>query len=425
MFDTDTLQTLLDLPDIAIDRVVLGERKTLRIYVHSTLEGTHCHHCGKPIDHAYGLGQQIELRHLPLFDYTTVLVLRPKRYQCRSCKGQPTTSQTLSWSTPRASVTKAFEQQMLLELVNSTLADVSVKQAIGVDALQGMLDRCIKPEVDWRTIETLEVIGIDEIALKKGHRDFVVVISAYVNDRLRVIGLLAERTKVAVEQFFRSIPKRLQRTVAVICSDLYQGFIGAAKAVFGKRVLICADRFHIARLYRDGLETLRKREFRRLRKTLSKTSLDALKNAHWILRHRRADLNADERRLLNRVFTHSPKLKEAYEACEALTTIYESRLSKGQGKRKLRGWMQRVTNRKLNCFDRFLGTLNTHFEEITNYFVGRHTSGFVEGLNNKLKVLKRRCYGMTNLKHLYQRVYLDLSGYAHFGVAHSQISHLA
>lgn len=416
MFDKETLQRLLNLPDIAIDRVVLGERKTIRIYIHSTLEGTHCHRCGQPINHDYGLGQEIELRHLPLLAYRVILVLRPKRYQCRSCEGRPTTTQTLSWYTPRASVTNAFEQQMLLELINSTLEDVSRKQAIGVDALQGILDRNMASEVDWDMIETLEVIGIDEIALKKGHRDFVVVISAYINGTLQVIGLLGERTKAAVKQFFSSIPKRLRRTVQVVCSDLYQGFIGAAKAVFGKRVCLCADRFHIAKLYREGLETLRKREWKRLRRTLSKADLDQFKNVHWVLRHRRADLNADERRMLNRLFTHSPKLQEAYEACEALTAIYESRLSKGQGKRKLRGWMQYVTNRKLTCFDRFLGTLKTHFEEITNYFVDRQTSGFVEGLNNKLKVLKRRCYGITNLKHLYQRVCLDLSGYANFGI---------
>lgn len=416
MFDKETLQTLLNLPDIAIDRVVPGERKTLKIYVHSTLDGTHCHCCGQPIDHYYGTGGEIELRHLPLFEYRVILVLRPKRYQCRSCEGHPTTTQVLTWSTPRASVTNAFEQQMLLELINSTLEDVSRKHAIGVDALQGILDRNMACEVDWDTIETLEVMGIDEITLKKGHRDFIALISAYINGMLQVIGLLRERTKAAVENFFSSIPKRLRRTVKVICSDLYQGFIGAAKAVFGKRVLICADRFHIAKLYREGLETLRKREWRRLRRTLSNADLNQFKNVHWILRHRRADMNADERRLLNRLFTHSPKLKDAYEACEALTAIYESRLSKGQGKRKIRGWMQRVTNRKLTCFDRFLGTLNTHFEEITNYFVGRHTSGFVEGLNNKLKVLKRRCYGITTLTHLYQRVCLDLNGYARFGI---------
>ncbi|QVL49543.1 MAG: transposase [Thiocapsa sp.] len=206
MFDTETLQTLLNLPDIAIDRVVLGEHRTLEIHVHSTLEGTHCHRCGKPIDHGYGLGQEIKLRHLPVFDYHTVLVLRPKRYQCHSCEGRPTTSQMLSWYSPRASVTKAFEQQMLLELINSTLEDVSLKHAVGVDALQGILDRRIEPEVDWNGIETLEVIGIDEIALKKGHRDFVVVISAYVNDRLRVIALLPARTKAVVEAFFEAFP---------------------------------------------------------------------------------------------------------------------------------------------------------------------------------------------------------------------------
>jgi transposase len=416
MLDKETLQTLLNLPDITIDRVVLGERKTIKIYLHSTVEGTHCHRCGQPIHHHYGLGQEIELRHLPLGEYGIVLVLRPKRYQCRSCEGHPTTTQTLTWYTPRTSVTKTFEEQMLLELVNSTLEDVARKQAIGVDTLQGILDRRLTCDIDWDTMERLEVIGIDEIALKKGHRDFVVVVSAYINGTLHVVGLLGERTKAAVEKFFSSIPKRLRRTVQVVCSDLYQGFIGAAKAVFGKRVLICADRFHIAKLYREGLETLRKRELKRLRRTLSQADLAGLKNVHWLLRRRRTDLTPDERRILNRLFVHSPKLKEAYAACEALTVIYESRLSKGQGKRKLRGWVQYVINRKLSCFDRFLGTLNTHFEEIANYFVGRRTSGFVEGLNNKLKVIKRRCYGITNLKHFYQRVYLDLGGYARFGV---------
>ncbi|MBK1646967.1 hypothetical protein CKO25_20580 [Thiocapsa imhoffii] len=81
------------------------------------------------------------------------------------------------------------------------------------------------------------------------------MISSDINGMLQVIGLLSERTKAAVKAFFNSIPKRLRRTVKVICTDLYAGFIGAAKGVFGKRVLICADRFHIARRYLDSFET--------------------------------------------------------------------------------------------------------------------------------------------------------------------------
>ncbi|WP_295431155.1 transposase, partial [uncultured Thiodictyon sp.] len=61
-----------------------------------------------------------------------------------------------------------------------------------------------------------------------------------------------------------------------------------------------------------------------------------------------------------------------------------------------------------------LKTLEGHMEEITNYFIDRQTSGFVEGLNNKIKVLKRRCYGITNHRRLFQRVSLDLHGYAMF-----------
>ena len=68
----------------------------------------------------------------------------------------------------------------------------------------------------------------------------------------------------------------------------------------------------------------------------------------------------------------------------------------------------------LHCLDDFLNTLTRWWEEITNYFVNRDSSGFVEGLNNKLKVLKRRCYGIFNLNHLFQRISLDLDGYRLF-----------
>ena len=69
---------------------------------------------------------------------------------------------------------------------------------------------------------------------------------------------------------------------------------------------------------------------------------------------------------------------------------------------------------ELRCFDKFINTLGRWWVEIINYFVNRDNSGFVEGLNNKLKVLKRRCYGLFNLKHLFQRIFLDLEGFRLF-----------
>jgi hypothetical protein len=81
MFDKETLPTLLNLPDIAIDRVVLAERKTIKIYLHSTLEGTHCHCCGQPIEHDYGLGQEIALRHF-IYLWVTGRLDTVQVYEC-------------------------------------------------------------------------------------------------------------------------------------------------------------------------------------------------------------------------------------------------------------------------------------------------------------------------------------------------------
>jgi transposase len=351
-----------------------------------------------------------------MFGHQVFIVLRPERYGCRRCEDRPTTTQTLDWYTPRSRLTKAFEQEVLLTLINSTVEDVSRKQALGADAIEGVLKRYVAEQVDWSRFTQLPIIGVDEIALKKGHRDFVTVVSARLADgQLTILAILADRTKATVKAFFKSIPKRLRATVELVCSDLYAGFLGAAKAVFGRRVAVCADRFHVAKLYRDGVESLRKKEMRRLKGERSKTEYESLKNVHWILRKSDADLSADERRIRRRVFELSPKLHQAHALSEALTAIYEAPLTKGQGKRRLRAWIRRVTKSGLSCFNRFIKTLTTHLEIIANYFISRQTSGFVEGLNNKIKVLKRRGYGFTNRKRLFQRVYLDLHGYALFG----------
>ena len=60
---------------------------------------------------------------------------------------------------------------------------------------------------------------------------------------------------------------------------------------------------------------------------------------------------------------------------------------------------------------KFLATLTKHFKIIVNYFIDRHSSGFVEGLNNKLKVIKRCGYGFRNVKNFFRRIYLSLEGY--------------
>ena len=77
-------------------------------------------------------------------------------------------------------------------------------------------------------------------------------------------------------------------------------------------------------------------------------------------------------------------------------------------------WIDGVEQSELTCFKKFIKTLNKYRGSIANYFKSRKSSGFVEGLNNKIKVTKRRCYGFFKTESLFQRLFLDLKGYEVF-----------
>lgn len=206
MISNAQLITLLRLSGIEIEKAELTADNRFMVYVRSVEDGCRCHRCGNPIDHYHGLGPETQLRHLPIFEYKTYIVIRPKRYQCQACDGKPTTTQTLDWYSPKSHFTKAFEQDILLSLVNSTIQDVSIKHDLGQGAIEGMLDRHVQPKVDWDKIKSLDIVGIDEIALKKGHRDFVAVVSAYIAGKLTVLGILPDRAKATVKNFFLAFP---------------------------------------------------------------------------------------------------------------------------------------------------------------------------------------------------------------------------
>lgn len=114
------------------------------------------------------------------------------------------------------------------------------------------------------------------------------------------------------------------------------------------------------------------------------------------------------------LFNYSPMLELAYQLSNSFSGIFNQNISKFEAKRKIRAWKRRVTKSELTCFDSFLSTLTSRENEILNYFDDRYTSGFVEGYHPKIKVIKRRCYGILNIGHWFQRRNLDLEGYSLF-----------
>ena len=404
----------LDIPDLRVLQTELTKDGELILTVESTLSSTTCRRCGRTITERHGVDEPRLLRHLPSFGRVVYLRIRPKRFRCPWCDDHPTTTQQLDWYDPNALHTKAYERHLILQLVNSTITDVQAKEDVTYAALLGILDRWIATTVNWEALEPFATLGIDEIALLKGHRDFVAVISAQSEaGDLHVVAVLPDRLKATVLAWLQSIPDAIRAGITTVCTDIWEGYISAVEEVLPKARIVL-DRFHVIRHARDGVDTLRKQEVRRLKKELPSEDAEQIKHTLWPFRKRSDALDATEQERLERLLSYSPALRQAYVLREQLTRIFDTARSKADGLRRLRLWRRRVEKSALPCFDSFLKLLEVRLDLITNYFLNHQTSSFVEGLNNKLKVLKRRCYGLRNVAHLFQRLMLDLEGYRRF-----------
>lgn len=186
---------ILGLSDVAVEdiKIDLAARK-IHIFVKSTKEEILCRQCGRPT-HSHGMGRPLKLRHLPILGKETTIEITPRRGRCSYCNDRPTTTQRLDWYDTNSKFTKPYEQHLLFELVNSTVADVSRKEGIDYHAMSDVIDKHIEEEVDFNPISALGIIGLDEISLKKGYQDYVTLVTYRSKDEVRLLAVLKGRKK--------------------------------------------------------------------------------------------------------------------------------------------------------------------------------------------------------------------------------------
>jgi Transposase len=213
--------------------------------------------------------------------------------------------------------------------------------------------------VNWAGIAEIEILGLDEIALKKGHRDYVTLVTGRLSDgEIMILGVVGGHEKAEVIEFLRLIPLRIVQTIQTVCCDLWEAYTEAARQEL-PTARIVADRFHVAKHYRQAADELRKQELHRLKKELSKEEYQKLNGSFRAFRKNAKDMNKAERKILKRFFEHSASAKQAYLLREQLTAIFNLNLSKKQAQSKIRCWVRKVQKSGLPCFDDFLKLLNT------------------------------------------------------------------
>ena len=387
---------------------VLIKKGILFFTVESNVKQSTCHKCGKLATKPNGQAPLRTIRHLPIFDQPVYLEITPQRYQCEECDA--TTTEQYDWVSRNSKTTKGLEDYILRCVVNSTIQDVSEKEKISYKTIQTVINRRVARKVEWERYGDLNKLGIDEIALRKGYKDYVTIISTKsADDKLTVLAVIKDRKQDDIKTFFESIPSHLKKTVKQVCSDMHDAYVYAAIDVFGVQSLVI-DRYHVAKLYRKPLDKLRISEMARLKRELSETEYAKLEGMMWILRRKHECLTEVDKEKLALLYHHSPLLEKAHKFALKLTQIFNTKTDRKSAMAKINRWIDSVAQSELDCFTTFVKTLGKYKPYIANYFKQRSNSGFVEGLNNKIKVIKRRCYGLLNTETIFQRLTLDLNG---------------
>lgn len=410
----------IKLSDIKIKKMSVDKNGDYHIYVSCDAKSAKCHKCKRVITKSHGQCKETIIEDLPIMDNQVFLHVKWPRFICTDCDENVTTSFRPDWLNETGILTKRYENYMLKNLINSTMKDVAEKFSTTEEVIEGVVNRNITTSIDWRKI-SISRMGVDEIALRKGHNHYLTIVSDLSTPKkIKILAVLDGRKKEEISPFFSSIPRHIWENLESVTIDMGASYFSTLKDYINNERafnrLVTIDRFHVAKLLGEKVDKERKLELKKLKEEFKDddVKMEKIKSTMWPFRHHFDDLGDEEKLKLGGLFELSPKLKECYELREELYHIFEMDLTKETAKIMIDAWCimalsYSANNDRKNPFESFVKTYYNFQENILNYFIFRHTSGAVEGVNNKIKVIKRRGFGFRNVLNFTKRLFLDIN----------------
>jgi transposase len=217
-----------------------------------------------------------------------------------------------------------------------------------------------------------------------------------------VLEVLPNRERKTLENWLDGLAPEVKKAIKVINLDMWEPYTLAVKAKLPEARIV-VDRFHVMKNLNHCL-TLARREIQR---NASNEIKEQLKGSRWVLVKNQKDLNEKQRAKLEALYQVSSELKICHQLKEQFRTIFETITDREKARTALLQWMKKVEKQSVIALQSFLVTLKNWFELILNYFVERWTNAFAEGINTKIKLIKRRAFGFTNFDHFRLRILVE------------------
>lgn len=354
-----------------------------------------CDGCGRRVAAVHDVSERV-IRDLPLFDAETYLRVPRRRVQCPRCGPKV---ERLAWLHRYARVTTRLADSVVRLCQQLPIKHVADFYGLGWDAVKELDMAALETQLGPPDLDGLEVLAMDEFAIQKGHRYATVVIDPR---RKRVLWVGRGKDRECIKVFLALLgPERAAR-IRAVAMDMHAAFYLEVRAQCPNAEIVF-DLFHVVAKYgREVIDRVRVDEANRLRK--DKPARKVIKGARWLLLRNRSNLTKRSDRIrLTELLQANRSICKAYLMRDELKHLWAYRAS-GWARRAWEDWYRRAVRSRIAPLVSFAKRLAVHAHGIVSHARWPLHTSLLEGINNKIKVIKRMAYGLRDDAYFFLKI---------------------
>ena len=354
-----------------------------------------CHRCGRSVGKVHERVSR-EVRDLPVFDAQTTLVMERRRLQCPSCGP---VIERVSWVDRYARVTKRLAESVARLCEILPVKQVAEFYGLGWETVKRIHKSWLQRELGAVDLEGVEVIGMDEFAIQKGHRYATVIVEPATKG---VLWVGRGRKQEDVRPFFDLLREQGRAKLQAVVMDMNAAYEKEVRARCPQAQIVY-DLFHVVAKYgREVIDRTRVDEANRLRG--DKAARKVMKGSKWLLLRNKKNVRSREDRVkLAELLAANKKLATVYVMKEDLKRLWKYRYP-ACARKFWEEWYNRAVRSRIGALVKFAKALKQYIEGIIAHCRYRLHTSLIEGINNKIKVIKRVAYGFRDDEYFFLRI---------------------
>jgi transposase len=320
------------------------------------------------------------------------LEIEVRRVACRRCGAVKRERLDFLAENPR--YTKRFAFYVGKRCRSSTIKDIAEELGLEWHTIKELEKQYMREQLRRAGTPGPKVIGIDEVSIRKGHT-YRIVVSDLVRRRPIWFGG-KDRSEASMDEFFAWLGAKKSAGIRLAVMDMWKPFRTSTQR-HAAQASILFDKFHVVRHLGDALDTVRKAEYARL----SGKDRRFIKGQKYTLLAHRENLTLEGKKSLKLLLAANKRLHTAYLLKESFGQLW-SYNREAWARRFFENWRASLKWQRLKPFEKFAAMIERHWEGIAAYCQPENkvALGFVEGLNNKIRVIQRRAYGLRDEEYL-------------------------